>query len=132
MRLDIKDGLIPSRFGGGSHDAVGSKPISLRRPDSFYSKLLAVLADIRATGNAWRSGETVTKLYNERYNEKRRIDTITKVLSRFHTWHFVDYRERQGDRRGGLWALKADIDIRDIDDLLLRACSQAQLNGEIK
>jgi hypothetical protein len=127
MRLDDKGKLIPSRFGGGSHDAIGHRPISLRRPDSFYSKLMKTLDQIRASGEVWLAGTRIRELYNSMYNENRRVDSITKVLSRFHSWGFVDYRERPDDRRGGLWALKADVDIADIDDLLLRANVHAQL-----
>lgn len=112
--------VVPSRFAGGSFDAGGHVPISLQKPNSFYRRLLTVLDAIRAAGEQ-ASGEQITRLYNERYGTNKGLATITKLLSRFSVWGYVDYVERPEDRRGGFWVLRPDIDITNVEDLLRRA-----------
>lgn len=121
LGIDADGRPKPSRFGGGSYDALKHVPVSLRKPHSYYSRVLAILTFIRASEKPHRSAEEITDLFNIKYDEKKTLASISKILSRFHTWRFVDYIEKPADKRGGYWVLRADVDVNDAEALLRRA-----------
>ncbi|WP_148700789.1 hypothetical protein [Candidatus Nitrososphaera evergladensis] len=122
---------VASKFAGGSYDALQHRPVSIKRPDSNYRRILAVLAEIRASGRAWLSGAEITTLYNQKYGTTKKTADIEKPLSRFYVWQWVDYRETKSRYALGLWSLKPDVNVQDIDDLFARAESHEQIfNGK--
>ena len=120
MQPDRRGKFVPSHFAGGSYDALLHRPISIRRPNSVYSRLLVILDEIRASDRPLRHAEEICKLYAERYKSET-IDyfVISKALSRFCTFTWVDQDKAVGDKAGA-YSLKPDIEIHNVRDLLRR------------
>ena len=127
-RLNEHGRLVPSHFGHGSFDAYLHEPRSLKNSASYMRQVIDVLASFRTSGSAWATGVTIAKVYNETHKPDvpKRVDSVVKVLSRLYAWGIVSYQEGS-DRRGGFWALRADVDPKDGEGMLVRARSAIQI-----
>jgi hypothetical protein len=116
--------IMPAqRFQGGAHSATRKVPPSLIDPDSFYRKILRVLA--RAVEPV--ATKDLTKAYNQTYGEAKKPQSINARLSELIVYDLV--RHIDDNKGGGRWLVKPGLDVNNDCEV---ACTALQAFAKLR
>ncbi len=115
LTLDPVTGKVQSakRFAGGSFHALKRSPRSLRKPDSYYCKILRVMAESKTKLNT----TAIKDAYNKTYNESKTHPSVNARLSELSALQIIEHFDDPNNKGGGFWAIKPGIDIHDNEAL---------------
>jgi len=101
-RFYVSNKQEPSTFLGGKADSLGSNTPSLKRPNSDYSRLLAIMRD----GFNGNSTQPITQEFNKRHGTTKMTNTIQSKLGRLAAKKIIIGKPDPKDARTTLWFLR--------------------------